>query len=732
MKPQLNLHFSRIVSILLCGTVLAACGGGTSEQSANASSGPRLLSVAPTAIPPIAPLGTPGTSTTPPGAVSAITDVRIENTDAVTAQTRLPFSFGQVFAVGDLKPGDVLGGRFDDGSTIPLQVDVKATNPDGSVRHAIISGVVPTMAAGAVRTMKLVNTNPIATINPATTASLLSAGFTAAVHVNLGGVDYAASADQLLAAGSAAKWLNGPIANEWEVSMPLTTAAGVQHPHLSARFAIRYYEPARKARVDITVENDWAYEPAPQNFTYDAQVMVGGKTVYTKAGLNHLNHARWRKLFWWNTAEPAINLKHNTAYLIASRALPNYDQTISVPEASLAALKTKWTGAITEPMAVGMANPYMPSTGGRDDIGLLPGWAAQYLLSMDKRAREVTLGTADLSGSWSSHYRDKNTDRPVSLADYPYMTILGRSTDTQNPVTKKYEAFPACAGASLCDTPNTHDSSHQPALAYLPYMLTGDYYYLEELEFWAMWNAFSSNPGYRQAAKGLFQPDQVRGQAWSLRTAAEAAFIVPDQDSLKQTFVNIVSNNLDWYNTNYTNNSAATLGALTHGYAMAYNGGTGLAPWQDDFFTSAVGHAAELGFTKANALLAWKAQFPIQRMIGAGACWIDGSIYAMTVRDTATSPFYATIGQAYAASHTPLIGALACASTEMAAALGLKLGEMTGYSDTPTGYPSNMQPALAYSADTGGADGQRAWSVFMGRSVKPNYSSAPQFAIVPR
>jgi hypothetical protein len=43
-----------------------------------------------------------------------------------------------------------------------------------------------------------------------------------------------------------------------------------------------------------------------------------------------------------------------------------------------------------------------------------------------------------------------------------------------------------------------------------------------------------------------------------------------------------------------------------------------------------------------------------------------------------------------------------------------------------------MQPALAYSADAGGADGQRAWTVFMGRSVKPNYSSEPQFAIVPR
>jgi hypothetical protein len=46
-----------------------------------------------------------------------------------------------------------------------------------------------------------------------------------------------------------------------------------------------------------------------------------------------------------------------------------------------------------------------------------------------------------------------------------------------------------------------------------------------------------------------------------------------------------------------------------------------------------------------------------------------------------------------------------------------------------------MQPALAYAADLPGAAGdagKRAWRQFMARSVKPDYSAAPQFAIVPR
>jgi hypothetical protein len=375
----------------------------------------------------------------------------------------------------------------------------------------------------------------------------------------------------------------------------------------------------------------------------------------------------------------------------------------------------------------------MPQTGGRDDIGLLPAWGATWLLSMDKRARDVNLGTADGAGSWSSHYRDKNTDRPVSLIDFPYMTIYGHTGDTMNPATKKYEAFPACATSTACTTPYTHDSAHEPSLAYLPYLLTGDYYYLEELQFWAMWNVFASNPGYRFNVKGIVQAEQVRAQAWILRTLAEAAYITPDSDRLKAHFNQIMNNNLDWFNQTYTDNAQANqLGIVVNGYALGYNNGTGMAPWMDDFFTSAIGHAAELGFTKAQPLLAWKARFPISRMTGDGTCWVDGSIYALTVRASSTSPFYTTMGQAYTASHTLDFGALQCGSAAMATALKLKVGEMTGYSSAATGYPSNMQPALAYAADALSAQGKAAWTVFMNRSVKPNYGTAPQFAIVPR
>lgn len=655
-------------------------------------------------------------------AAGAITDVRFQNTGA--AQSNVPVTFGQVFAAGDVKKTDVLAGTLE-GAKVPLQTDVKATYADGSVRHAIISAIVPKLAAGATGTMTL-DAGGTAAANTTTSVSLLADGFTASVSTTIAGVKYTASADQLIKVGTKATWLAGAVANEWHVSAPLTTAAGVTHPHLQARFAVRYYSAVKKARVDVTIENAWAYEPGPQNVTYDAEIVVGGKSVYTKAALTHFHHARWRKIFWWGGDAPAVSVQTNTQYLISSRAVPNYDQSVKPSDAQLG----RYGAVKVEPMQLGLSNSYMPMTGGNDGIGILPAWSAAYVLSMDDRARNAMLATAEGAGSYSMHFRDKNTDRPVSLVNYPYMTQYGNYGDTWNPTTNKMEAFPGCGGD--CATPYTHDIPHQPGMAYLPYVVTGDYFYLEEMQFWAMFDTFASNPGYRENIKGLLTSEQLRGQAWALRTIAQAAAFTPDADPLKSQLVGFVNNNLDWYNKTYTNNPAANkLGVLTNGFAVAYNNGTANAPWMDDFFTSAVGHAADLGFDSAKPLLVWKAKFTVGRMTAPGVCWINGAPYQLTIRDTENSPVYDTLLQAYT-HDLPDVMALPCASSGMAAKLGLAVGDMGNISNGYLGYPSNLQPALAYTVDYAAPGAQKAWDLFMSRTVKPDYSLGQQFNIVPK
>jgi hypothetical protein len=656
-----------------------------------------------------------------------ITGVVIDST-AREDQSDVPLTFGQVFAPGDLPRGANLAGKLADGTLLPLQLDVKATHPDGSVRHAVVSLILPRLAAGKELGLALVKTTKKAQDGG---ADKPGAAPDTVVSIVVDGERYTASSAALLKEQKAQVWLRGPVVTELQVAAPLKNAKGAEHPHLAARFAIRSYAGTRNARVDVVVENDWAYEPDPHNISYDVTITAGGKPVYEKRGLLHYHHARWRTLAWTGEA-PALHLRHDSGYLIDSRALPNYDRSVVVRDSTLAGLAANWSGPKTEPMGVGLAAPHMPGPGGRVDIGLLPGWAADYLLSMDARARMVTLGTADLAGSWSMHYRDKRTGLPVSLLDYPYMTLLGRPSDTRNPKTGKLEAFPACR-KDMCASPYTPDVSHQPNLAYLPYLVTGDHYYLEELQFWAMYDVFASNPGYRKDVQGLLAPEQVRGQAWGLRTLGQAAYITPDGHPLKRALNTILDSNLAWYNATYSDNAQANkLGVIVNGYAVIYKDKTAVAPWQDDFFTSAVGYVAELGFKDAERLLKWKARFPIGRMVGEDACWTEGANYIYAVRPTPSAPYFDSIGQAYAATVGPDAAALPCNSAQMAAALKKKPDDMAGYPSEPTGFPANMQPALAYAAGAGGAAGRKAWAQFMKRSPKPDYGISPQFAIVPR
>jgi hypothetical protein len=756
----LKLH---VLSTILCTSALAACGGGGGGVIAPAESVQAGVVISkgnaattPVATPTTTPTGNivpvlmtvvPGTTPAPavtmpvtaapsvpvvtaPATLAVITDVRLQNTDS-TAQTSVPVTFGQIFAVGHVRTTDVLVGRLENNTLIPLQMDIKARHADGSVRHAIFSAIIPSIAGNSAPTMALIKNATVSGGTTSVPSDLLAAGFTASASATIAGVKYSASADQLLKTDAKVTWLAGPIANEWQVSAPLTTAAGVAHPHLTARFAVRYYGTIKKSRVDVTIENNWAFQTAPQNFRYNAEIVVGGKSVYTKADLTHNTHTRWRKLFWWGGDAPTVDAQLNSQYLIASRAVPNYDPSVIISAGTLSGMAARTASNALEPMAIGVITGYMPMTGAHEDIGILPAWTTSYVMTMDKRARDTTLIAGDGAGSFPMHYRDQKTGRPVSLTSYPYMTLNGNYGDTWNPSNNKMEAFPGCGGD--CSSPYTPDIPHQPSLAYVPYLVTGDYYYLEEMQFWAMFDVFASNPNYRENVKGLVWSEQLRGQAWALRTLAQAAYITPDADVLKADLVGFMNNNLDWYNATYANNpNANKLGVLTNGYSVAYNNGTSTAAWMDDFFTSAIGHAAELGFEKAKTLLAWKAKFPVGRMTAPGVCWIMGAPYGLTIRNNENSPVYNTLLEGYIRDFGTDLMNLPCNSQAMATKLNVRIGDMGGISDGNMGYPSNMQPALAYSADAGIPNAKTAWNLFMSRTVKPDYSQGAQFAIVPR
>lgn len=664
--------------------------------------------------------------------------IRIENLGA--GQENVPFTFGQVFKVSALMPGQGLAGQLSNGDLVPLQIDQKATHADGSVRHAIISGVLPTIFEKEERELKLVTAK--AGAGKPFSLSQIPDGV---VELTVDGTKYSTNGSKF---GDVIEWLSGGVVAEGIVAAELRDSKGNLHPHLTVRAGIRAYSTGH-LRVEVIVENTTTFTPGANNFKYDVAVSLNGKKLFEQKALTHYHHARWHKTFWIGD-DPMIHVKHDPAYVISTKAVPNYDLTAAPQEKNLAALSKRITAENSALMAVGPINKAMPTTGGRPDIGPLPSWYAMYLLSADKRARDVMMVAADGAGSWSVHYRDENTGYPVRI-DSDKNKNISTHMNLGNKGPLPVPRF--ATGKATLSTPYTNDTAHQPSLAYLPYLLTGEYYYLEELQFWASSNVLETDPGIRQFDKGLVNWQQVRGQAWSLRTLAHAAYITPDNHPLKEYFVKQVDNNIEFYHQTYVEGNPNKLGVYDGSGKNSFPIKAS-APWQDDFLTWSFGNLVELGFEKALPILEWKAKYPVGRMTDPEFCWMAATAYHMEFRPSAKEPLFENLGDMYRFNfsgdkvsfesktlrHPDGLKFIdqPCGSKEQAAWLtktngyNWDVGRMVGFSDSTLGYPANMQPALALAAQFGVAKADKAWERFDSRARKPDYRGEPQFAIVPR
>jgi hypothetical protein len=630
-----------------------------------------------------------------------------------------------VFVPRDLPHGFGLQAADGQGNAIAVQLDQKATHRDGSLRHAVITLLFHHFASGQEVPVVLRRTPPPARDGGKTTVSLsdLPADFDVVVVLKQNNHRLAASARALLKGGRIENWLHGPLVSEWWVAGPLRDERGHPDPHLGARIGIRCYGKGQPLRLDVVVENDWTFVSHPRTETYDVEIRAGGKTRFAQAKVIQPSQTRWRRGFWWDDAV-FVYVKQDLDHLRKARVVPNYDPELRISEVALARMYDAFEHSSRGPMDSGIVTAYMPTTGGRLDIAPLPEWQAMYLLTMDPRAYEMTLQSGDLGASFPSHFRNERNGRPVTPEDYPNMStvddLFGEPGQPQRPDTGGFH------------NPLVPDPAHEPALDFLPYLITGDRFYLEELQFWTMWNALYSGPQYRGYGAGLIHAGQIRGQAWSLRTLAQAEYITPDTDALKPVLRRELRANIDWYNANYTNNrSTNKLGMIER--AEDYDGGRSAAPWQDDYFTWSVGYVQGLGDVDARALLRWKAKFSVGRMIAPGFCWILAASYTLRVRDRPLASLFADFRRVYQASLPDKLNEHArrtdpvCASDEMAQSLGLKAaGEMF-----QSNYSTYLQPALAVAVDSGVDGAQSAWKLFQSRAMKPDYADEPGWDIVP-
>jgi hypothetical protein len=189
----------------------------------------------------------------------------------------------------------------------------------------------------------------------------------------------------------------------------------------------------------------------------------------------------------------------------------------------------------------------------------------------------------------------------------------------------------------------------------LAYLLTGRFYYLEELQYQAAFilahkiGCYTTSAAYsynRQGHHGYLHDSQIRGDAWGFRTLAYAAALSPDQTPEKAYFEDKLLNNVaawegahdvpltdpsrrqswTWAQT-YRRDPAGVspLGIWEDGEGWArsslFVGGrlkTGTAPWEEHFLLVALGMARNLGYP-ADGLLRFMARPRLNLLLNPAA-----------------------------------------------------------------------------------------------------------------
>jgi hypothetical protein len=692
-----------------------------------------------------------------------------------------PIQIGRPFMDGEIAnaPQVLLNGV-----AVPTQADVKLRWPSGNVKHAILSFLIPTLPANGSVAVTFQN-QATGNNTPLTKAQLLDPAFNFEARMALsGGINATCSARQVLNDWNGASDLDiGPV-KMWTKGSVATTVILADHSTNRAYdvgsdsnrsfrpiFHTTFWPGINKVRVRFIGEVSNTI--ALQDQLYSLALSLGQtnpQTIYSKANMTHYAASRWTKEFWIGGAPPLIEIDNNLPYLAQSKFIPNYDSTKVIPASAVSTDYTAWTGSPRDLYDVGMWQKAMGAPGGRPDLGPYPKWTVQWLYTGDHRSKDMAFGNADLAAAWPMHLREGDASKFIDFAgttpglgrvlsvcsrptisiwsgyNYPYTT----AADRVNPV------------GTMTDGGWLPDGAHQPNPFTPQYALSGDFWYLEEAQFWASYTAARYNgaaTGYDTGRgptgkEGGIQ-DEVRGDGWVFRSRAETAFVSPDSTPEKSYFTQLIVDALakwegqrnitgtslqgtptwNWAHTTgmqrwvYGNTNigvpplhnweSPNAGLVDDRFNDKTKVGAATSQWMENWVIYALGRAKELGYP-SGALLTWNASHLTGQFNDPAYDPYLSAAYRTPTVDLSTGTWY-TSWAGVRTGFLPIFWAQYTPQQWFATFVG----------DTDQGYPETTIPAAAMAANEPG--GAAAWSWVATTTLSnPNITNDPKWAIVPR
>lgn len=693
---------------------LAGCGGGGAAGSLTAEAKAGDLTGGTITL----PSGNSSSSVAslpPPSPVTGSSTLRVTGGSSGTG---LPFSAGYAFRQGDIPSGKYI--TASNGNLRGFQAAVKNRWRDGSVKFAVVSGLID-LQANVEQTVTIGWTDTAPSGATLSLVDLKATGISASISYGSYGS----------ATWSGTAWdapflspVSGPEMSSWVYRQAIGS-----DPHLVGWMEVRLY---RSGAVEIVpwIENGYLLRAGPGERSGTATFAINGATRFS-GSLTLYNHTRavlasGMTLSHWLNGDPGVTFRHDMGYLQLTGLVPAYRGVTTANAGVLSRLVTTYT-----PLAQHNYPNSMGSAGFHPSIGPLPEWDVVYMTSDgDARAWRSVQVNAYAAGRYGYHYRDESTNRAPMFSTYPNL-VLGTGSGISDIGDSSTGQFTPAAGGG---TPPRFASSHMPAIGMMAYLLTGRWYFLDEMQLLSSALFLKQSDANRQFGQGVILSfvgsNTTRGAAWTLRALADVAAMTPDNDEpLKSELIGSVESNIAWHHARYVAHASNPLG-LMQPYSD-YTPGDGKidsAAWMEDFLTWSFGNIKSVQAYRASydgtldQLLAWKYRSIVGRFgPNEAGQWSYRNAAAYTVpyapSETVdwiggSGPWYPNWGAAYSAA-----GLSYSAGNTL-------LGSYIDGDGLSTSYWGNLQPALAYAVEQQAAGAFDAYNRMVGSS---NWQSAATY-----